>query len=402
MSGYECRFTRGGAACDAVVSVEKEGLDIRPASKGPAVFLDYADLYDYRLINYHLFLELEKETWELSQLGYQTEEFFEKLWLAYDARSREALFLEGSPLIEAEGDYEYQEGQLHAKGKAKLALYEDCLCILPHNAGARRIPLCFAAPPVREGFSLTIRLDTGDVYTIARLGYDTDPFFEKLAKAQAKAAKTWAEKHRELEQELASGPDKLLGGKKPQFEAMKALAGCASSAGKKALALLCGLFAPEKDSGEGSGPEEIPEEPDREDSEPEEIPETPAGEDAEPAGEDGEPSGKAVTPPGKRFWLSAVDNGEAAVELITEEQSAIYLYRFQTDSVTFAAILRHAMESVGSHRELIYLEEERLNENALYRMAVVRNRYVRYLRSCWAGRIIHSGNWEEKLKEFLR
>lgn len=40
------------------------------------------------------------------------------------------------------------------------------------------------------------------------------------------------------------------------------------------------------------------------------------------------------------------------------------------------------MEAVGSHRELIFISDEQLNEKPLYRMAVHRSQAVRFLRSC--------------------
>jgi len=318
---FECRFTREGVSADAAVTIEKEGLVINLPAEKKSVFFDYADLYDFRLLNYHLFLDRVDETWEISQLGYDTEEFFERLWEAYDARSREALFLSGAPLMETEGDFHFEEENAAAKGKAKIALYPDCVCILPHNACARRIPLCFTEEPAREGFRIFLKLDTGEKYEIARLGHDTDPFFENMTKRRQAVLQAWEKRLAEL---------------RPQNAFTEIFPDAVS-----------GLFRPEDEG----------------------------------------------------FWMAAVKDGRAAVEFFTDEKAATYLYSFDADVKTFTAILRHAMEATGTHRELIYLDEDKLNENPVYRMAVVRSRYVRFLRAHMAGRVIHTAAWGDRVRE---
>lgn len=100
-------------------------------------------------------------------------------------------------------------------------------------------------------------------------------------------------------------------------------------------------------------------------------------------------------------WEAAFGNNCCAVELYTNENAATYLYRFG-DRVPFLFWLEEAMEAVGSHREIIFLPEEQLNEKPLYRMAVYRSRAVRFLRSCSAGRLIHNNTHSEKLNRFLK
>ena len=100
------------------------------------------------------------------------------------------------------------------------------------------------------------------------------------------------------------------------------------------------------------------------------------------------------------FWLAAYGKNCCAIELFTGESAATYLYRF-TDRQLFTFRLEEAMEAVGSHREIIFLSDEELKEKTLYRMAVHRSEAVRFLRSCSAGRIIHTAAHGEKLREFL-
>ncbi len=101
------------------------------------------------------------------------------------------------------------------------------------------------------------------------------------------------------------------------------------------------------------------------------------------------------------YWLAAYGENCCAVELFTGESAATYLYRFD-DRRIFTFRLEEAMEAVGIHREIIFLDEGELNEKPLYRMAVHRSEAVRFLRSCSAGRIIHTSSHGEKLMEFLK
>jgi len=232
------------------------------------------------------------------------------------------------------GDYAYTEPGIERKSIAKLELYADCLCIIPHDAGARRVPLCFAEPTVREGFSLNVALDTGEQYRIARLGADTDPFFERLETNRAKTAAAWHAAHTALEQNLNA----RLGDAGERFCAFR----------EKAEAAY-GLFSADDDA----------------------------------------------------FWFAAIGTGRAAVELICDEQTATYLYRFDVAPSIFLSNLRHAMEAVKKNRRIIYLPEEDLANEPLFRMAIERSAHVRFLRSCNAGRIIHTANWSQKVADFF-
>lgn len=102
----------------------------------------------------------------------------------------------------------------------------------------------------------------------------------------------------------------------------------------------------------------------------------------------------------EEHWAAAFGDGTCAVELYTKDDAATYLYRF-SDRTMFTMNLVEAMEAVGSHREIIFLPDEKIAEIPLYRMAVHRSEAVRFLRGCSAGRIIHNSAHEEKLAAFL-
>ena len=102
------------------------------------------------------------------------------------------------------------------------------------------------------------------------------------------------------------------------------------------------------------------------------------------------------------YWTAALGQGCCAIELFTGDDAATYLYRFTEPTEVFLRNLDEAMEAVGVHREIVFLDGDKLSEKPLYRMAVARSEAVRYLRSRSAGRLIHNGTHEQRLEEFLQ
>lgn len=193
MGQYSCKVDmprEGLCGLDAKACIEDDRIDLFVDKR--RVSVPFCDLMDMRLLNYRLHLSLRDSEMAISYLGFQTEEFFDKLWAAYAAKSVESLFVEDGLLISCEGDYSYREPERETKSIAKIELHEDCLCIVPHDVGARRVPLCFALTPVRDGFSLRIDLDTGERYSLARLGANTEPLFGRLVGLRERAVSDWA------------------------------------------------------------------------------------------------------------------------------------------------------------------------------------------------------------------
>ena len=159
---------------DAELSIEREGL--RLGSR----FLDFADVKRLRPVNHRVLLgTLSGEEIEVSMLGFAFDGFWEELTTRFSDRSLEALFVEEKELMRTEGDFRTPL----ESGRGKIALYGDAVCILPQSMNAVRIPLCFARELRLAGYQLTIALETGAEYTVARMGYDTKPFAERAQAA---------------------------------------------------------------------------------------------------------------------------------------------------------------------------------------------------------------------------
>ena len=106
-----------------------------------------------------------------------------------------------------------------------------------------------------------------------------------------------------------------------------------------------------------------------------------------------------------QYWNAAfgasAGSQTCAVELYTGDDAATYLYRFEEPPQVFLQRLEEAMEAMGTHREIIYLDNDQLLQKPLYLMTVERTDAVLFLRERSDGRLIHSGNHMQKLTAFL-
>ncbi|MBR5708124.1 MAG: hypothetical protein IKX41_01945 [Oscillospiraceae bacterium] len=165
---------------EASVALEKEGLRLGGR------FLDYSEVASLRPLSHRVYIDLLGQgTVEISMLGHSYDGFWEELCDLFGKRSLEALFVEEKQLMLCEGEYETPR----ERGRAKIALYEDSVCILPPTCGAVRIPLCFASEITLDGYLLRITLASGAAYTVGRMGYDTKPFAERTAQASERVKK---------------------------------------------------------------------------------------------------------------------------------------------------------------------------------------------------------------------
>lgn len=109
------------------------------------------------------------------------------------------------------------------------------------------------------------------------------------------------------------------------------------------------------------------------------------------------------------LWIIAPGkkSGVAAVELATGEETAAatFIYKFSESWDVFRPALNRAMEAVIFKREVIRLTDDELKkpEYADYAMAVKRTTVLRFLRSRFAGRVIHASeeSWKREIESHL-
>jgi hypothetical protein len=102
------------------------------------------------------------------------------------------------------------------------------------------------------------------------------------------------------------------------------------------------------------------------------------------------------------LWMIAPSpNGQYAAVEFAEADSATFVYRTGGDFYAFSRQLNRALEAINFKREVIRLSDEELRKpgNADYYMAAKRTTALQFVRSNFAGRIIHSGveAWKRKL-----
>lgn len=162
------------------LSVEREGLRIGSR------FLDYAEFQALTPLNHRVVLELcSGEHVEITMLGFSYDGFWEELSGSFAARSLEALFVEGAPLMSCEGEYQIPGDA----GRGQIELYADAVCILPPNSHAVRLPLCFTERIDLDGYLIRLTLFDGTVFSFGRMGYDTKPFAERACQSMERSKK---------------------------------------------------------------------------------------------------------------------------------------------------------------------------------------------------------------------
>jgi hypothetical protein len=103
------------------------------------------------------------------------------------------------------------------------------------------------------------------------------------------------------------------------------------------------------------------------------------------------------------FIAPSANSSMAAVELALSEDSAAatYLYKIEGSRGDFIRHLNKAMEAIDFKREAISVAEDKLRsaEYNNYYMAVKRTAALRFMRKCFAGRVIHSSpeSWEREI-----
>jgi len=115
-------------------------------------------------------------------MGSWAQPFYDALLDAYNKAVLRSLFIKGSPIVTAKGNYRYSEKDMSGSGSASVHVYENNVAALPPDLTARRVPLCFVTAMDKGEYELTLTLDTGEIYTFAKLGYDTEPFAAAVEK----------------------------------------------------------------------------------------------------------------------------------------------------------------------------------------------------------------------------
>ena len=381
-----------------------------------AAEIPYADMTALRAADYAVTVQTEGGDFVFSRMGSWLRPFFDALSEAYNKKVLKALFVTGSPLLTAQGVYRYAENGAVTGGTAPVRLFDDCVCTLPTDLHARRIPLCFLTGLDKGDYEITLRLSERESYTLSKLGYDTAPFADALEKRLRALREKALTAVKELDPSLSAMQAAAVARLMPEGAAVLSgqLSALAPSfleaikskidAGRAAetYRAFCELCNPSQiyigfkkntapAAGAAAETEGVP--PEDAGTLPGNLPlGLPDGE----APEESDPY---------MLWMIAPspDGKSCAVEFAgdPEDAAATFVYRFDGAFDDFAAQLNRALEAIAFKRLAIRLSDEELlrPEHADCRMAVQRNPSLRFVRACFAGRIIHSGSWRRKLSD---
>jgi len=414
---YTAQTTSPPINGEAKITIGDSALAV--ASLFDTIEIAFAEINALVLADYVITIKTDSGDYAFARMGNWCQPFYDELRNAYHKAVLRSLFIKDSPILTANGNYHYSESGIDSKGAARIQVFENSVATLPPNLSARRVPLCFVSAMDKGDFELTLKLDTNERYSYAKLGYDTTTFAEAVEKQIRKLREetlvavmeidpfittTQASQLARLMPRGAAAPIGQLAEIAPSFATALEDKIAATRAAESYLAFkeLCDPakiwvgFRKNNAPKEGSASNM-------------------SGATNDPAvgifsslTENGNPLealnaiatgstdvSEADAPKQDPFllWLIAPSPDEhlAAVEF-AEANSATFIYRTGGDFSGFARQLNRALEAINFKREVIRLSDTELlkPENADYYMAAKRTVALQLVRSSFVGRVIHS------------
>jgi len=377
--------------------------------------IPFAEINSISLADYVVIVNADGGNFVFSRLGNWCQPFFDSLLRAYNAAVLRSLFVKIDPIVTAKGGYSYSEAGESAEGDAPVYVYENSVVMLPPDLSARRVPLCFADGLDKGEFELTIRLDSGENYTLTKLGYETG-VFEKAVENQIRALREKTlSAVKEIDPSLQMTQASQLAKLVPQGAAASIgqFAGIAPSFVSALEEKIDGTRAKDyyKVFKEMCDPEKIyvgfrkNEAADDSGEDAEGVEEMPAEFSEGVSDQISDTEAVAEEPPEPfLIWMIAPSpDGQFVAIEFAEKDAATFVYRTGGDAESFAMKLNRALEAIDFKREVIRLSDKELlkPENADYYMASKRTAALRFIRDSFVGRVIHSSPeaWRKKLKE---
>jgi len=355
-----------------------------------AIELAYREINALELHDYIVRVSADSGDFAFSKLGTFCEGFYLELHDTYNRAVLRSLFEKGAPIKVTEGDYRYSEPASSGASKASIQVFDDCVVALPPNLGARRIPLCFISGIDKGDFEITLRLSANESYSFARLGYETDIFAETIEQQLRLMREQTLEAIREIDPSLTAIQAMQIARLMPRgvsapFAQLAALAPSFVAA-LEALLANSRIAETYRIFKELSDPSQIY-----------------IG-FKKAANFIANPDDKALSADLYLLWLIAPspDGRFAAVEF-AESGSATFVYQTGGDFSRFAWQLNRSLEAIDFKREVIRISDDELRkpEYTDYYMAAKRTPALQFIRSNFAGRVIHSSteSWKRKLIE---
>ena len=392
---------------EVMLTINKDGL--LADSLFDQAALPYADVNKIVLQDNTVLIGSSAGNLMLSHMGSACEWFHRELLEAYNTKVLQALLVEGASEFETKGAYLYDGKQ----GHAIFQVFKDCLCILPPNTDARRIPFLFVNGLSKEGYTLILTLSTGERYTLSQIGYDLEPLEKQISDHIRSLQDNNAVFIKSIDDSLGFAQTvqaaRLMpeGGVVSLQKLTSSIPPLSITVSKKVMnSKMVETYELLQNICDGErlciGIKAVP---------PEEVEAMKESlliklnEGAE------NPIELTLEQEDSLRWIvwAAVpskDGRTAVVEYaFPNEPAATYLFRIENEWDSFLPILNRAMEAVQLKREVISLPDEKMkNEQyANYRMAVIRTPALQELRRLFAGRVIHRSleSWKESVLNII-
>lgn len=386
MSRFKGKIESALSNGEGTFAVEEEGITCSMLFDEEAIA--YSEIDAFRFENYSVYVSAAGRHYRFFHMGQQNEWMYLELYAAYNKKVLHALLTEGEPILAAEGVCTYEGIQ----ERAKILVFEDCLCVLPQGKPGRRFPFVCMNGLSRAGYSLTITLTTGETCTFSMLGQDLDPLERDITK-QVRASRennrafildicpqlsyTDTAATARLFQEGMAAPLSKVGNALQKVLLAKAhnskmgpyLDTLLALGEKDLLAIGIKALDPETvDTLKAALLEKLNA------NAQEEVTLTPQQEDA-------------------LKWMvwaaiPTVDRQYAIVDFaFPQEDAATYLFRLEEPFEAFLPLLNRALEATKMTREIFSAPEAKLSANM--RMLLTRTPAAEKLRECYVGKAIH-------------
>ena len=404
---------------EAKLTIGEKALSV--ATLFASVDVAFAEMNELRLADYVVTVKADSGSFAFSRMGDWSQPFYDALCGAYNKAVLRSLFIGGAPIVTARGYYRFDETPgMAAQPTAPLQsmpiyVYENSVVTLPADLTARRVPLCFVSGMDKSSFELTLKLDTGESYTYAKLGYETAVFSQAVENQIRKMREKTLTALRGVDPALTSAQASRLAGLMPQGVA--APIGQLAAIAPSFVAALEGKISATRAAESYGAFKELcgaahiwlgfrENDDARLRTENDENGNMGGLTDSISPVFDSELSPESGGNDGDRYmiWLVAPSpNGMFAAVEFAAADSATFVYRTGGNFTAFARKLNRALEAISFRREVIRLTDTELlkPENADYYMAAKRTAALQFIRLNFTGRAIHSGidAWKRKLTQ---
>lgn len=396
---------------EATLAIEDNGLKI--SSLFFDQFVGYEEINSVKAGDYTVEIVTEEDRICCSRMGNSGDWFAARLLKSYNRRVTSALMADGGYVFETKGSMAYET----VRSDGTIHVFRDCVCLLPPGKEARRVPFAFLCSMKAENYALSMRLTTGETYTLSMLGRDLEPL-EKCIKEQILQMRSQnvafigslCEELSASQQTKATGimPQKIAVpwgklGSVPVLQ-QSVMGKIQNSRMQETWDNLLELCDGEKVC---VGVWELPEE------EVERLKAQLLEKMSGQGEEGGEAANIELTPEQEdalRWMIWAAVPSKDGKTVVVEyafpnEAAATYVYHVSDGWENFLPVLNRAMEAADFDREVILMPEEKLYDGThpLEQMLVQRTSAIVQLRQQLAGRVIHRSlsGWKDGLKKYL-